>query len=1498
MLASGHFQDAIELPSASDIMVLVVYSRLGTPLPERSAAREYRGLDGRSPVTGTEWEFEEALQANRDRGAPDLLAYRKLGDPGASLADSGKRAEQQRQWDALQDFWHRHFETGTLFLAGSAKFNTLEEFDQKLESDLVALIERRIAHGASVATDGREAQWLRGSPFRGLATYDFADNPIFFGRDAQVREASTRLQTAAASGCAFMLVLGASGSGKSSVARAGILPALFAPKAITGVAAWRRVVLRPGEDDQDPVIGLARALCTGAPSSGVGLPELLSSPDQVKQFAAHLEASASNPSYTFQQALDRVIASERFHRATLPHETARLVLLVDQMEELFTRAIEPARRAIFVSILDGLARSGCVWVVATMRNDLWHRAVEVPQLVRLVEAGARLDLLAPNGAEIIEIVRRPAAAAGLSFETDSGTGVRLDAVIAHAALEEPGALPLLSVMLDTLYERDVATSPGSSATQQLLFSTYRDLGELTGAIARRAEEIFKVVAATDPDAAQAFPRLLRALVTASAQGTAVTSRAARLDQFGEGGSEARLISAFVSEKARLLVASTSDQGTEIRVAHEALIEKWPRAREQIDLDRRDLDTRSRIEALMRRSIDAMTAGEQNRALLQGLNLAEGSDLVKRWGIGASTPMGAYVQQSARAESWRRRRALVAALVLLGVFASLAAVATLQWGRADLATQSALRSEATERDARAAAEVERNRATDNEKRTAEALRATQRETAQTLATQVLIATGQHDVRRALALAVKAATLDKAALRPGERPTTEPALLQALAGAREVLHVTNATQSWWNPYTFVDDGTLAYGDAQSGVVQVDLRRDPTIVSRVQLSGGPQIRHLAVVRSRALLVVALANELRIIDANTSAVRAAILFQARINAIDVDADGYRIVVASGTDIGLIDLDAPTAVVMVALPDATAFTGQARFARQGKTVIATAGNRMFAYDIESGTFTRLDAELSGAGIGLDQPALQSVLANGMLPFIRVEPDPGPSARLFTYAPLELQAIEPEVKATETLRTNTPDYDYRGISPIDQERRGQASTLAVVQSRSRDDQLDFLLRYVSGSDGVQRGSDGRLLPAFAELSVMPGDFAKRKPDSCRVSPQVTFMACQYSDKDTQGIVVWRMLGGDHVFARTADRNNATSGLQLGENQLLVSTGDGLIRVADGQETKIADLPEGWRLVATAGETVVAISPATKQGRLFRIKGSNVADTMPSPFPAEAIMLAPRGDHALVRTTDRLQLIKSETGGVVWSVPLSDVRQAAFASANRIVAVSGGAVYALDSGSGRILNSYPLALTPGAPLAIDREGQRFAYLDSLDRLQILDLMSGTTETVKDLSSVPTRLAWTGNGPLLIGGRDGSVTAWHAEAGRTWVIPSPFARGFQASAWPGQPSQGIVLDLAVSPEGTRLAVLRQDTKTIDLHDLTDGRLLTRLTPPSLTLSIPAQIAFGPTGDLVTAWAFHPMTRDRPRYVDVHRLPRNFDEALAAASARLATMNTIWSPAGPQL
>jgi hypothetical protein len=215
MLASKHFQDVIEPPSAFDIVVLILWSRLGTPLPERTAEREYRGIDGRTPVTGTEWEFEEALRAARDKKAPDLLAFRKVSQAPIDTCDTEARARSNAQLDALDAFWRRHFVEQGVLLAAHDEYRMLEEFAKRLEESLRKLIERRIKD-AGALVPSTELIWL-GEPFRGLEPYEFEHAPIFFGRHAAVVKATEQLTANARSGRAFLLVSGASGSGKSSL---------------------------------------------------------------------------------------------------------------------------------------------------------------------------------------------------------------------------------------------------------------------------------------------------------------------------------------------------------------------------------------------------------------------------------------------------------------------------------------------------------------------------------------------------------------------------------------------------------------------------------------------------------------------------------------------------------------------------------------------------------------------------------------------------------------------------------------------------------------------------------------------------------------------------------------------------------------------------------------------------------------------------------------------------------------------------------------------------------------------------------------------------------------------------------------------------------------------------------------------------------------------------------------------------------------------------------
>ena len=125
-------------------------------------------------------------------------------------------------------------------------------------------------------------------------------------------------------------------------------------------------------------------------------------------------------------------------------------------------------------------------MIATVRADFWHRAAEIPELIALAEGQGRIDLAAPSGPELAEMIHRPAQAAGLSFEVHPETGLRLDAVLAEDAAAAPGALPLISFTLDELYKN--AKARGATV---LTYASYEALGGLEGAIAKRADRLFQ-----------------------------------------------------------------------------------------------------------------------------------------------------------------------------------------------------------------------------------------------------------------------------------------------------------------------------------------------------------------------------------------------------------------------------------------------------------------------------------------------------------------------------------------------------------------------------------------------------------------------------------------------------------------------------------------------------------------------------------------------------------------------------------------------------------------------------------------------------------------------------------------------------------------------------------------------------------------------------------------------------------------------------------------------
>jgi hypothetical protein len=649
MMASGHFQDQITPPGETDIVVLIVWSRLGTALPAETATRTYRGIDGRTPVTGTEWEFEDALAAQKMRGAPDLLAYRKATDPTAPLRDKDAKLAAEDQWDKLETFWNRWFVNQGQFLAAFSAFSDLDAFEAKLEADLRSLIERRIRSLIETEQGAVAATWLEGSPFRGLEAYRFEHEAVFFGRSSVTKVAVEQLSASGEASRAFLLVLGASGTGKSSLAQAGIVPALTGRGIVPQVGLWRRSVVRPASHPAGPFVALAEAL-----AASTALPELVTTGQDAKALARHLRASASDPAYPIVSVLNRIEDEARRRGELLSFETARVAVVIDQLEELFTVGdLATADRIAFIACLEGLAKSGRVFVIATMRSDYWHRAAETPLLVDMAGGNRRLDLLAPTQEEIIEMIRQPAEAAGLAFDDGPNSDIKLDARLAADAANEPGALPLLSFLLDELYKKDIGEGTGKILTH----ASMEELGGLNGAIATRAETVF---ASLPPDVKAALPDVLRLLVTVSRLQAEPVARPASMAQFAEGSPERTLVERLLDPQVRLLVAEGDGEGAYVRLAHEALITHWHRASEQIAQDREDLRTRAQVEEAFS---EWKASSGRSGYLLRDPLLANARDLSRRWGRQIDPAVRSFIQNSRR-RAYARTQFAVAALAVL------------------------------------------------------------------------------------------------------------------------------------------------------------------------------------------------------------------------------------------------------------------------------------------------------------------------------------------------------------------------------------------------------------------------------------------------------------------------------------------------------------------------------------------------------------------------------------------------------------------------------------------------------------------------------------------------------------------------------------------------------------------------------------------------------------------------------------------------------------------
>ena len=243
-LATQSFQEGIPSPADMDIVVCILWARIGTRLPPRFTAPTARrtprapSTNSRSPPKGIAGGGCPTFSSTARRSRP----IPRPGTPriSATSPTSGRR-------------WNRSSISGFTVkverrVAAFNPFQQPADFEQILEMHLRRLIEKRLdAWGirADVGLAPPRPSWTEGSPFRGLEVFEFEHAPIFFGRTRAVSEVLAALRRQAQLGRAFLMILGSSGCGKSSLVCAGVLPMLTQPGVIEGVGLWRRAILRP-----------------------------------------------------------------------------------------------------------------------------------------------------------------------------------------------------------------------------------------------------------------------------------------------------------------------------------------------------------------------------------------------------------------------------------------------------------------------------------------------------------------------------------------------------------------------------------------------------------------------------------------------------------------------------------------------------------------------------------------------------------------------------------------------------------------------------------------------------------------------------------------------------------------------------------------------------------------------------------------------------------------------------------------------------------------------------------------------------------------------------------------------------------------------------------------------------------------------------------------------------------------------------------------------------
>ena len=441
-------------------------------------------------------------------------------------------------------------------------------------------------------------------PYRGLEVFEAEHAPFYFGRENMIQRLLAKVAETN-----FIAVVGPSGSGKSSLVRAGLIPAL-AKGALTGSAQWAVAMLRPGSD---PIRSLISALLQlGDPQT-----DYASRIAEVRRLANMLMA-------------DELPLADLLDPLNERH--SGLLLVVDQFEEAFNPSQNLQMRTKFFTALLVAATHDRVKVILTLRADFWGHMLDDKELGKPADAG-QINVLAMTRNERCAAVENPAQAVGRHFEKG------LVSLILDELETEPGELPLLEFALTELWERQ-------SVEGVFTHSSYLAIGKVGGAIARRADEILQQLNEYERHKMRTlFTRLVR--VARPEEGTQDTKQRIPLNEVDE--ETQALVQRLAS--ARLLVTGTDSETGEpqIEIAHEALIRRWQVLKEWLNSDREYLLWRQRLRVLQE---SWQRSGKGRDGLLSGALLNEAEVQAENHIYNLDSQEQAYITISRLAEDER------------------------------------------------------------------------------------------------------------------------------------------------------------------------------------------------------------------------------------------------------------------------------------------------------------------------------------------------------------------------------------------------------------------------------------------------------------------------------------------------------------------------------------------------------------------------------------------------------------------------------------------------------------------------------------------------------------------------------------------------------------------------------------------------------------------------------------------------------------------------------